>query len=157
MYNQYEYFSRVKEVFHGRYLRELYYQFVISRKDACPERTPAVGNLLPRCSPDLIDAKTSTGLQRLPHGLSGRVSSRCPSGTGLLLLKICNCEGHQLLLAGLLQGGHRSTGGPPPAQIRCARPGVSEVLIPLLIECFEYDLHIPSLYHPTYTHFSHMD
>ena len=61
---------------------ELYYQFVyLPKKDACPERTARwepSSTVLP--GPGRRQGRT--GLQRLPHGLSGGVPSGAPSGTG---------------------------------------------------------------------------
>ena len=56
---------------------ELYYQFVY-----LPKKHRPLGTLLPRRSPGPGRRQGRTGLQRLPHGLSGRVSSGAPSGTG---------------------------------------------------------------------------
>lgn len=59
MYNQYEYFSRVKEVFSWTISsRSSTYQFCLSpEKGRLSRAHRPLGTLLPRRSPDLVDAK----------------------------------------------------------------------------------------------------
>ena len=62
---------------------ELYYQFVyLPKKDACPERTARWEPFFHGAPLDLVDAKDGLVYNASPHGLSGRVSSGAPSGTG---------------------------------------------------------------------------
>ena len=86
---------------------ELYYQFVyLPKKDACPERTarwePFFHGAPWTWSTPRTDWSTTPPSRAFRKGFVWGSVWDWPS----LLLKICNCEGHQLLLAGLLQGGH---------------------------------------------------
>ena len=86
---------------------ELYYQFVYLPKRTPVPSAPPVGNpsstVLPwTWSTPRTDWSTTPPSRAFRRGSVWGSVWDWPS----LLLKICNCEGHQLLLAGLLQGGH---------------------------------------------------